>query len=151
MVILGNFMAHFPPPPNKKQNINTSRFCIFVLGVGVSGCLESTGGNHTSRMGRVSNYLVTGNVGKPTISFPRFVALLTRLRFFFFAARNPDSIKNEKAMRAEQWSRLIFPNSVPNTLGATACHLVTERVPAFCLYMNQLIRLFVLSHQYGSF
>ena len=53
------------------------------------GCMESTRGNHTSRMGRVSNYLVTGNVRKPTGICFRCSALLARLRFFLIVSRNP--------------------------------------------------------------
>ena len=86
--------------PIRFRPSNTKHKIVFVW----FGCLQSTRGNHTSRMGRVSNYLVTGNVRNPTkMMFPIF-ALLPRLRFFFFVPRNPrfHLLKKKQKMRAGQ-------------------------------------------------
>ena len=53
----------------------------------MSGGVESTWKVHTSRLGRVSNYLVMGNVRKPTNIISVFLALRSRLRFFVFVSR----------------------------------------------------------------
>ena len=52
------------------ERMSTRKISMIRYTLGCFGCLESTRENHTSRMGRVSNYLVTGNVWSPTgISF----------------------------------------------------------------------------------
>ena len=61
----------------KRHHTAPNMFFRFVCcGFGVSGGLESTQKVHMSRLGRVSHYLVTGNVRKPTKTvFPISIVL----------------------------------------------------------------------------
>ena len=102
--------------------INKNKLFNLLWWFVVSGGVESTRESHTSRMGLVSNDLVTGDARKPITIISWFWALLTRPRFFFFVPRTPDPIfrKNPKDTRQKMIDIHIFKN----VCGAVWCHFV---------------------------
>ncbi len=99
-----------------------THICVFKKYVGICWGLESTRNNYTSRLGRVSNCLVTEHARNPT-KFPfHLFAVETRIRSSFFVNWIPKAHFYGKPKRCalEMTDMFLF------CVGAAWCHLVKQ-------------------------
>ena len=90
-----------PTPPHPTPPHNQQKKLYSLLGW-FEG-LESTRKIHTSRMGRVSHGLATGDIRKRTQQITLFLTALTRLQFFFSPPQKSwiSFFENPQKMRAD--------------------------------------------------
>ena len=129
ILCVGRRAQTLPLPPHSPKRKSNDVLVVF-LGFGVSGGLESTQGNHTSRMGRLLNYLVMGNVRKPIETIFRVFCTSDSSPVLPFSPRTPRSHLwgNPKTDACRKSSRFIF---CITSFGAAWYHFVKTWMPLF--------------------